>query len=305
MNDRGECTLTCGKWGEFFEDHEQAKLIAVPFPATTRAVTTAGRAGSTGVELRPSNFHKTRALIERLLDYRSAHARAGGASRGIRVDFEQTPPAGHGLGTSTFTMLAGVFSVCEYLGIRVSLAWLGQAMAHIEPCDAPLTDGRAAAWDFTRGLFLSPSFSLPEGAYIGMYPLHRTVITDDVAQIRPRYTASERRRLDACYEQVLLALRTKNLHLLAANSSISADINQRYFPKPEHGVLAQLRRAQLIQGYFVAHSGSAFGVVTPPDVAHAVVHQLEREFGDEYCIKLSVIAARPMSTGFQPSANDK
>jgi uncharacterized protein involved in propanediol utilization len=202
-------------------------------------------------------------------------------------------------------MLAGVFSVCAYLGIRVTLEWLGQAMARIEPCDAPLTDGRAAAWHFTRGVFLSRSFSLPEGAYIGLYPLHRTVITDDVAQLRPRYTATERRRLDACYQQVLLALGTGNLHLLAASSSISADINQRYFPKPEHGILAQLRRAQLIQGYFVAHSGSAFGVITPPDVAHAVVHHLEREFGDEYCIKLSVTATNAMSTGFQPSADSK
>jgi uncharacterized protein involved in propanediol utilization len=262
-----------GKWGEFLEDHQRGILVAVPFPTQTRATATFWDR-MPRVKVEPAAFVKTRVLIEAL------RTRVG--CGGLKIAIKRAPPIGYGLGSSTLTMYAGALAVYDLLRIKPDLEWLGRAMANIEPTDALCTEGQIVVWDFERGQPLSRRYRLPHGTYIGAYLVGRQVITEKIAKARPRYAASERRSLRDCFDRIHSILEMEDLRGLCQISCRSADINQIYFPKPEHGVLRSLKNRGIILGYFVAHSGSAFGVIAGARQGRAAFEHLKRELTSGY-----------------------
>lgn len=257
-----------GKIGEFVED-QRGRLVGAQFPIATIA-TVIPTLDRPGVTVTPTGFWKTATLCQRVLE-------ASGVNRlGVHVYIESILAAGKGCATSTSSMRAAAYALAEAIGELIDHESLAKEMAAIEPSDANVSDGRLVVWDFKRGQRLSPDFSLPHGAYVGGYPLDRWLDTDVVQQQRPRYTGAECTQLDEVFAAIPDVLDRSDRPALATLATISATINNRYFPKPEFPLLHQLCRDQVIEGFWVAHSGVAFGIIAAPQ-------QLERVFKEIAC----------------------
>jgi uncharacterized protein involved in propanediol utilization len=257
-----------GKVGEFVEDH-RGWLVPVVFPwATKVAVSIAPGKGS--IQICPTSFSKMRRVCELLL---RSFQREEGVD--VKATVLRCPPVGRGLATSTTTMFATCRALAAVLGVQTGPQEIARLLAHIEPTDAcTAQEGMLVMWDFLKGLPLSEEYRLPEGGYIGIVPLHRSLITDTIK--RPVYRRTELSRLEALFHEVPNALRAGDAPWLADASSRSIEINDTYFPKPELPILRQLRQSGAALGYFGAHSGTASGLITRPERFQEVFDEVVR-----------------------------
>jgi uncharacterized protein involved in propanediol utilization len=241
------------KMGELVQSHVDRWLVGMPFPLAASAVATL--VDEVGVSIEPSSFTKTRRLCEALLEEHQI------SSVGVRLRVSLPVPPGMGCGTSTTSMKLGAQATADAMGIMLDPRWLGEAMARIEPCDASCSDGRLVLWEFKRGQPLSGEYPLAQACYVAAYPRGRALDTDIVDRARPVYASSEARRLEEIYRELPTVLQNAAPDRLSELTSISADINDTYFQKPELRMLRELRRSGAILGYFVAHSGTVVGAL--------------------------------------------
>lgn len=263
-----------GKIGEFVEDH-RGRLVPAPFPLATLAEAWIVP-GCPGVSVEPPQYWKTRALCTAVL-------RAYGAERiGIHVRVTSALDSGKGCAVSTASMRAAAYATAECIGALLDPAWLARTMATIEPCDANASDGRVLVWDFKHGHALSPEWTLPYGVYLGAYPVEGTLDTGLVDTMRPDYTTAERCTLTRLFDEIPDVLRSQDLTTLAQFATLSAKIDQHYFPKPEFSVLQTLRRCGVLLGFWVAHSGVAFGGLAAPGSLAASFSAFAEALGPGY-----------------------
>jgi L-threonine kinase len=262
------------KMGELVQSHAQGWLLGMPFPV--RCTVTAMFSETPGVFIEPASFTKTRRLCELLLQEHNI------TDVGVRLIVSLPVSIGMGCGTSTTSMRLGVQATADLMGVMIDARWLGQAMAQIEPCDAVCTDGRLLLWQFKRGMPLSCEYSLPHGVFVAAYPRARPLDTDAVDKCRPSYNVEEQERLAQIYESLPDILGNGSLKELADKTSLSAEVNNNYFPKPEIAALRHLRQKGIIEGYFVAHSGSVVGVIGRPGSIKSVFRAFVDVLGAGY-----------------------
>jgi uncharacterized protein involved in propanediol utilization len=268
-------SVVAGKWGELYEDHELGVLLGCPAPFPTIATM---RLNDNGVVMvNPRGYSKTRRLVEFLL--RTYAPRGTGAV----VSVSSGQQDGCGLATSTWSMLAAAKATFELLKIPPDYTLLADEMVKIEPTDAiGVQDGHMVLWDFNRGRRLSDEYASPPAGFVGAVPLHRRLLTADVARRRPIYTRRQRRALDGALAALCVALAKGDSRILAEAATISSEVNDMYFPKPELPVLRSLHRDGKIFGYFVAHSGTCYGAVCEPGEITDIFHEFRARFGTDY-----------------------
>ena len=274
----GARRVLAGKLGEFVQDHGTHRLVAVPWPSPTT-----GRARLVperrGLSLAPEGSWKTRSVCTKLV-------RAFGMEHvGVHVEVMSSLHTSKGCGTSSVEMRAAAEALAHCLGLELDMRRLARWMTQIEPSDAIASDGRPIAWDYLRGKALSREMRLPVGYYVGGYPLASSLDTDAVDRQRPRYRPREARDIDAAFDQAMEAIRKGDLPLLGEAASLSAELNDRYFPKPELPLLQSLRRDWSCLGYWVAHSGVAFGLMTEVERGPALLRRVARSLGPGYRIQ--------------------
>lgn len=262
------------KMGELVQSHADGWLVGMPFPLKTTVTATV--TDEPGVSIEPASFSKTQRLCQALLE---EHHISG---VGIHLCVLLPVPPGMGCATSTVSMRLSAQATADAMGILLDPRWLGQAMARIEPCDASCSDGKLVLWEFKRGYPLSCEYLLPHGAFVAAYPRDRALDTDVVDQCRPTYSCDERARLSHIYESLPEALRSRSLKRLAQMATLSAETNNHYFPKPEIHVLRDLRRREVIDGFFVAHSGSVVGAFGQRGRLKQIFDEFTRSLGPGY-----------------------
>jgi uncharacterized protein involved in propanediol utilization len=226
-------------------------LCAMPFPIPASVVVSL--LPETGIATLPAAMDKTARFTRHLLDL--ALLKEVGAF----VEFTMGEKVGVGCGTSS-QMMQLVFTALAATGCAMlSPSDYGRLATSIEPSDIFCPNGTTLLWEYTRGLRLSDTFALPAGAYVAGYPLDETLSTDDVHRRRPCYTDGERKLFDDIFAEFAAAARRGDLRAVGEMTSVSADINDQWFPKPPLGNVRQLVKNREADGYFVAHSGTVIG----------------------------------------------
>jgi len=270
----GRCVLA-GKLGEFVQDHGTTRLVAVPWPCPTSAVASLDPARR-GPQVEPSDRWKTQALCRLVV------ADFGLETAGVRVRVQSSLDASKGCGTSSAEMRAAARALAQCIGMELDPERLARHMVSIEPSDAVVSDGRVVLWNFREGTALSEELRLPEAYYVGGYPLAVELATDLVEKRRPSYSASEARAIATTIDQAVAALRSGDPEMLGAATVASAELNDRFFPKAEMALLRRLRSEGRCHGYWVAHSGVAFGLFARLDQGPGLFRELVRALGSGY-----------------------
>ncbi len=107
---------------------------------------------------------------------------------------------------------------------------------------------------------LSTNFMIPKGCYISIIPHNAVFPTCSLNEnTRPKYCNEELNAFRIIHSKLLdYAIKALPISMqeLGVYSSLSAEINQKYFPKNEYDWFYEQRKKENIDGFCVAHTGT-------------------------------------------------
>jgi uncharacterized protein involved in propanediol utilization len=235
-------------------------LVTLPCPLyQTRATFRPLRSGPLTVV--PGNRLKARNAARMTLDL-LGHTGWGGS---LRV--EGNVPLCWGCGSSTTDVLATIRAVADAFGAVLPPEWLARLAVASETASDSLMYGadRAILFAQRRGSrLLDLGGPLPRVHVLGF----NTEVEDrglETLSLPPcNYTAWELEAFRPILGLLRRAVEQKDPVLLGRVSSASAEINQRYRPKPLMPQLLKIARETRAVGVQVAHSGTVAGLLYEP-----------------------------------------
>ena len=170
---------------------------------------------------------------------------------------------GHGLGSSTTDVVATIRAVAQWFGVTLGRDSIARIAVRAECASDPLMYSTRTPLLFAHhdGHVLE-RFAKPLPRFI-VVGARDASVAPVVTQLRtpPQYTRSELRQFNHLLQQLRLALTTNNVALLGRVSTISARINQRYFPNEIVSTFERLAVQYNAAGIQIAHSGNVCGAI--------------------------------------------
>jgi uncharacterized protein involved in propanediol utilization len=211
------------------------------------------------VTVSPSSCEKARRAAE------LAMLQAGCESCGGHLVIASDIPAGRGLGSSTADVLAAIHAVIDYLDVR----WTNEEIMRVAvgaetACDATLFTQNAVLFAQREGEVIEP-FHRPvppiDIISVDTEPL-KTVSTLDF--VPAQYNTFEAEAFKSLRSLLRRAIRLGDLDLLGRVATASANLNERFLPKPGLRALQEIAGQCGAFGIQVAHSGTVVGLMFDP-----------------------------------------
>ncbi len=250
--------FTCGELVQGTDRDGGAFLVSCPID---RAAEVRASIDGTGASNGPPDRPKALAAARRTL------AALGCGSLGVRLEIRSDLPAGRGFGTSTADVVGAIAATAWALGEELAPPAIARLAVAIEPSDGTmfpglaLLDGRTGS----RWEVLGPAPAL------GVVVLDFGGAVDTVAHharqppASPAATTVQARALDL----VGRGVRTADPAVIGAGATLSALANEALLPKPALVETFELAARLGAYGVCAAHSGTALGLLLPPEPALA------------------------------------
>lgn len=172
--------------------------------------------------------------------------------------------SGQGFGTSTADISAGLRAVAAAWHRAISPETIARIAIAIEPSDGSMFPG-SVAFAHREGLLLEHLGPLPsfDALVLCTGGTVDTLEFDDVRQ-HFRYTQADIDKLVTAWNMVRRANQTRDATLLARACTISAQINERFLPKPFFKEISAFVACNGADGIMVAHSGTSLALIFDP-----------------------------------------
>lgn len=174
-------------------------------------------------------------------------------------------PVGRGLGSSTADVLAAIHAAIDYLGLSWTQEEIMRVAVEAETaCDSTLFTQSAVLFAQREGIVIEP-FHRPvppiDIISVDTEPL-KTVPTLDF--VPARYDTFEAEAFKSLRSLLRRAIRLGDLDLIGRVATASANLNERFLPKPGLRALQEIASRCGAFGVQVAHSGTVVGLMFDP-----------------------------------------
>jgi uncharacterized protein involved in propanediol utilization len=233
-------------------------LVTLPWPTRVAVAT---------FQLIPAAVNQaqqdTRPKEKALRAVRLALAHLGQSQTGGILELSSTIPIGRGLGSSTSDVVAAIRAVVNAYQASLTDAQIARlAVAAEVASDSTMFDNAAVLFAHRDGDVLETfSRRLPPLEVLGFDTCEQEVGIDTILTAPPVYSTEERtqfRELKDCLRQ---GIENMDPGAVGAVASASAEINQKYLPKPKFSELQEIALAAGAVGLQVAHSGTVAGLL--------------------------------------------
>ena len=246
--------------GVFADENRESDHALVTLPLRSRGSRATFRTSSEStIRVFPPDRTKARRAAELAVEL---CARQGDTATGGRLDIISNVPVGRGMGSSTSDVIATIKAVSDCYRVRLTPQQITQlAVLAEQACDSIMIEDRVVLFAHRRGAVLEElGCQLPPLVVIGCM----SGPADGVNTLElplAHYTQHEIetfRRLRAALRE---AITTQDVKLLGQIATTSAQINQRFLPKPELDFLITLSGQLGAAGVQIAHSGTVVGLI--------------------------------------------
>lgn len=251
--------MTCGELVQGISG-DGPFLVSCPIERYARVTATINE---TGPAIGPPERAKAIAAAERTL------AHLGLPKLGVTLDVCADLPPGRGFGTSTADVVGAIVATARAVGHEPSTLEIARLAVSVEPSDSTMLPGLAVL-DHRGGRHRELLGPAPP---ISVVVLDFGGTVDTVAyneQLDLRVIGSQ----SHVHEQALALLRDgvkrQDPRTIGEAATLSALANQEILPKPALPTVLQLAKEVGAYGVCVAHSGTALGLLLPPDQPTAV-----------------------------------
>lgn len=252
---RPATTARCsGTFGELVQGRIGGRCFLITLPINLYAFAVFHPDSSPQVRL-DSNHEKVENFIE-ALSVELGHPIKG------QLRLSSMIPRGKGLASSSADLVAAGTAVLGAYGLAPSMhaRVIARASGRVEPTDGVMYPGIVSFAQHDCQLI--ESFGHMDLNIIGCL-LPGGVDTCSYDSSRIRYSSRELRLFEQAYSLVQRAFDLQDKTLLGMAASISAEINQRFLPKPRFNEVKKIAQATKAAGIVVAHSGTAIGLIAP------------------------------------------
>lgn len=250
--------FTCGELVQGTDANGRAFLVSCPIDRFAEVRATIDETGPTsGPPGRPKALAAARRTLVAL----------GRGSLGVRLEIRSDLPVGRGFGTSTADVVGAVAATAWALGEWLAPAEIARLAVSIEPSDGTMFPG-LAVFDHRAA---SRSEVLGSAPALGLVVLDFGGAVDTLAHnarqtaAPPAVTALQTRALDLVRRGVLAA----DPAAIGAGATLSALANEALLPKLALVETLELAACLGALGVCAAHSGTALGLLLPPEPALA------------------------------------
>lgn len=250
--------FTCGELVQGTDPDGGAYLVSCPIDRAAEIRATVNEAGLTsGPPDRPKALAAARWTLAAL----------GFRSLGVRLEIRSDLPVGRGFGTSTADVVGAIAATAAALGVPLAPAAIARQAVAIEPSDGTMFSGLAVFDHRTasRWEVLGPA------PVLGVVVLDFGGAVDTVAHnARQTAPAPAVRALQArALDFVRRGVRAADPAAIGAGATLSALANEALLAKPALGETIELATRLGALGVCAAHSGTALGILLPPEPALA------------------------------------
>ncbi len=278
------CPLTCGELiqGWFLDENA---LVSCPIDLEAEAI------------IRPA--HKLVVLPRQSWKVRQAVAAllSSGMCRPCSIHLRTPQPYAKGFGTSTANIAAAAAGAVAMSGSCLSPSEIARIAVEVEPSDSTMFDGLCLLAHRTGSFAVE--LGQPPDLKVAVFDVGGTV---DTVKFNAVDRTRELQRRAAAYadvlETLLEGLRTGDARAVGQAATVSAELNQRFCPKPGLDRARDLVREVGGYGICVAHSGTLIGCLLDRDTDRDALSWLISRFPARFrgCYRLrgggvTVIAA--------------
>jgi uncharacterized protein involved in propanediol utilization len=181
-----------------------------------------------------------------------SHTRPAGT-----LAIESNIPVSCGMGSSTADCVAAIRAAAAYWNRELHADTIA-SLAHQAECfsDATMYEERLVVFQHCEGKsYEYLNGSIPDFQLLVVESGTDCSVDTDML-MRPDYSAAEISRFSECLTRFRQACATNDMQEIAHISTISAQINQRYHPKPRMNEVVNIANKHNAMGVAVAHSGS-------------------------------------------------
>ena len=266
-------------------------LVTLPAPPFSSRATVRALA-ATADEVHPP--WKTKALEAARL----AWSNLDGGPASLFLSIESETPVGRGCGSSTSDCVAAIRAVANLLNRSLSPQEIARWSATAESAaDSTMFDMQPVAFRQQSGQLLrSLGDSFPPMRIVAV-DLGGPAI-DTVARTRPHYSVCEIGNFERLLLSLEQSIQRQDALGVAQVASVSAAIQQRYYPHPRWNEFVVVVKAAGALGVACAHSGS-LGVALLDHAAGNVEHRIAEALGQ---LDLPVLARYALEESLCPSS---
>jgi uncharacterized protein involved in propanediol utilization len=266
---RTDCQVGCGhaiaQHGELFQGVVQEDnglihrcLLSLPFPGMTSSATFEFRPNQ---ELFVSPPHKTKALKAAMI---TAKMLGVGPIEGQLVVKSNIPEA-KGYGSSTADCTAAVLAVADAFGVSLRSEEVAALVVQAEVASGNIMFSNPVLLAHREGKVLEYyPHKLPNLTVLG-FDTEQEGYVDTLLFPPARYSPHEIMCLRKLRLELRRALMTQDVRLLGAVATASAELNEKFLPKPHFADLRPVVMEAGAAGISVAHSGTVAAILFDPD----------------------------------------
>lgn len=172
-------------------------------------------------------------------------------------------PRGKGMASSSADIVAAMRAVAESFSIPLTDDIISRIASEIEPTDGVMFED-VVAFDYINGQLIESFGSLPPFGMIGI-DIGGVIDTIQFNQQLKQYNYSDHQMFFEAYNLIKSGIRNKDLSLICKASTMSAQVNEKFLPKPYFKEIERL--TSICQGgIVVAHSGTVLGILFNPTI---------------------------------------
>jgi uncharacterized protein involved in propanediol utilization len=258
--------------GQIYDQNRNLRRCLMTLPcAGFRSKVTFYPEHGAGLRVEPQRKNKAKRTVRLLLDS-LGHEELGGV---LIVNDNITE--GKGYGSSTSDCVAAARAAADSLGVALREEEIARIVVTAETASDNTMFSNAALFAQREGIVLEHyTKSIPDLEMIG-FDTEPNRQVDTLEYIPASYNWKDIQ----CFEMLVAALRraiqTQDRDLLGRVAQASADINQRFLPKPAYPELRALSQQAGALGVAVAHSGTVASILLNP-----LAHGSEQRFNMLY-----------------------
>jgi uncharacterized protein involved in propanediol utilization len=206
----------------------------------------------------PKHKEKTRRTVELVLDYLGYHGIGGLIQVSSNIDECK------GYGSSTADCVAAALAAADAIRLRLREEEIARLIVRAEQASDNVMFSNAVLFAHREGVVLNDyAKPVPEIEMLGIDTKPDDVI-DTVGYAPASYTWEEIRYFEMLVAALEHAIRTQDRQLLGSVATASADINERFLPKPGYKEIRALAKQMGALGVAVAHSGTVMSIMLDP-----------------------------------------
>jgi uncharacterized protein involved in propanediol utilization len=220
------------------------------------------------VTVQPANKEKARRTVELVL------AAVGRMGIGGLIQVSSNIEECKGYGSSTADCVAAAIAVADALRIKLHEEEIARLVVQAEQASDNVMFSNASLFAHREGVVLEHYMRpVPQMEILGVDTQPDEGI-DTLKYTPASYTWKEVQHFEILASALRRAIQTQDRHLLGRVATASADINERFLPKPGYKEIRALSERVGALGVAVAHSGTVLSVMLDP-FSEATMHKLE------------------------------